>query len=153
MMLYGGHNNQAQIIYDSAMFTYIDRLIKYQENFKKYSSTIIFNNNNYVKVENYITTLADTMIPNLESIYIIKLDPHKLFNTKQLDSNETNIMIVFNHNNYKNIELLVNTENKIGFFYEFVNPLTVCDILNLYNNSSDYKIITVFIIKRPFWIR
>ena len=65
------------------------------------------------------------------------------------------IMIIFNHNNVNNIELIVNREINIekntSYLYSLINKISITGIYDIYNNNDVDIYITIFIVKKPFW--
>ena len=60
-------------------------------------------------------------------------------------------MIILNHDEQNNIELLLDVENNVGYFYNIKKKISIFDITILYNNSPNKTYFTLFIIKKPFW--
>ena len=60
-------------------------------------------------------------------------------------------MIIYNHNKINNLELIVSSDNSNGYFYDLTKIISITEIYPIYNNSNETIIITLFIIKKPFW--
>jgi hypothetical protein len=66
-------------------------------------------------------------------------------------------MVIFNHDEFNNLELLINTCYKSNsniieeYFYDLKKKISITGIFHLYNNSNKPIMITCFILKKPFW--
>jgi hypothetical protein len=171
ILFYGGKNHIRMIEYDSSYFENYKNVLLFEKKLQKYNdkfNTIVTNNNDYITIDE-INEILHIMLSNYINNFFIKISPKSYFNIKKvIDINNINninnlIMIVFNHNNVKNIELIINreniqnsnnlgNENKItGYFYNLTNKISVTSIYDIYNNNDVEIFITIFIVKRPYW--
>jgi hypothetical protein len=155
VILYGGHNNQNLIEYDSYYFQNFDKIILFENKLQVYNTKVNFESNDFIDLDNYVK-LSKSLIPNLENLYFINIKPHSFYNIEKIFDNKLNrveyLMIIFNHNKSNNLELLLgkDTDNN-GYFYDLVKKITITGIFNLYNNSNDFINVSIFFIKKPFW--
>lgn len=155
VILYGGHNNQNLIEYDSNYFQNFDKIILFENKLQIYNNKVNFKSKDFINLENYVK-LSKSLIPNLESLYFINIKPHSFYSIEKIFDNKFKrieyLMIVFNHNKSNNLELLLgkDTENN-GYFYDLVKKITITGIFDLYNNSNDFINVSIFFIKKPFW--
>ena len=69
------------------------------------------------------------------------------------------MMIIFNHNNENDLELILKTNiecvnyscNNLSYNYDLTKKITLSDLYPIYNNSNKLIEISLFIIKRPFF--
>ncbi len=153
-LLFGGHNNQLKIEYNLNYFDNINKIIYYEQKMQKFNTQYNFNDNNYINIEDYIST-SQIIIPNLVDMFFIKMKPKSIFiigDIFKLEKKE-HIMIVFNNynTNYSSIELIIGTEKDGAYFYGLDKKISVVSIYDLYNNSDQTLNITLFFMKRPYW--
>lgn len=155
LLLYGGHNNQKLIEYDSTYFNNFNKIVLFEKKLQKYNQTVNFGSKDYVNIENYVK-ISKCLIPNLEFMYFINVKPNSLYIINKIFDSKLNrkdyIMIIFNHNQSNNLELLLGKDNQSnGYFYDLNKKITVTGIYDLYNHSDDLINVTLFFCKKPFW--
>lgn len=169
ILLFGGHNNQTNIIeYESKYFENLNSIIMLEKKLNKNVENIIFDSNNFVNINKYLIS-PQIIIPNFVNCFYILIKPYELFNIfKIINKNDiyTSMMILFNHKKYNNLELLIdNSSNNLykqnftnipdilehGYFYDLEKIISITGIYHIYNNSNENIIITCFILKKPFW--
>ena len=168
ILFYGGKNHIKMIEYESSYFENYKNVLLFEKKIQKYDAkfnTIVTNNNDYISIDE-INDVLHIMLSNYINNFFIKINPYSYFNIKKvIDVGNINnlMMIVFNHNNVKNVELIINreniensnnlgNENKItGSFYNLTNKISVTIIYDIYNNNDIEIFITIFIVKRPYW--
>ena len=156
IVFYGGHNNIDKIDYDSNYFFYIKKITSYKNKFINYSNTLNFNENDHYIIDN-LTSLINIYIPNIKSILIIQINPYnifdiyKIFNVYDTLNNTKYLMIIFNFNEHKNIDILIHKKNNLEYFYNVDKNLLITNIYDIYNRNN-YKIfLGILFIKKPFW--
>jgi len=155
ILLYGGHNNQDLVEYDSNYFKNLNRIVLFEKKLQIYNSNVNFNNKDFVNIKDYIKT-SMCLIPNLVDLFFINIKSHgffiinKIFDKKE--HKKEHMMIIFNHNKVNDLELLVGLDNNSnGYFYDLKKDISIVGLYDIYNNSQDSINITIFIIKKPFW--
>jgi hypothetical protein len=162
IIFFGGHNNQDKIEYDSDYFSNLNSIINFENKINTiYSNNNqIFKNKNFININKYLNT-TNILIQNFVNCFLIKINPNNFFNIfniidKSLAKNY--IMVIFNHDEFNNLELLINTNcyksnsNIIEeYFYDLKKKISITGIFHLYNNSNKPIMITCFILKKPFW--
>lgn len=170
MLFFGGHNFQIKVEYDSNYFDNLNTVIIYENKLQKIKNKFNFSKTNFYNI-NKDLELCPNLLPNFVNSFYIKLSPFTLFNINYLvkpNKMRNYLMILFNHNEYNNLELLINNNNFDlyknnnyynydlnnnidGYFYNLNKSITITDIFHIYNNSDNNIFITCFIIKKPFW--
>jgi hypothetical protein len=155
VLLYGGHNNQDLIEYDSNYFKNFEKIILFEKKLQIYNKTVNFNNDNFICIKNFIKTCT-ILIPNLYNLFFINIQPHSFFKINKLFNNNFNkkeyVMIIFNHNNINNLELLVGLDSiNYGYFYDLKKNISIVGLYDLFNSSDVPINFTIFISKKPFW--
>jgi len=153
IIFYGGKNNVHIVEYNSNYFDNYNNIYILKNKLNNYK----MDNLNYTSIED-INNILNIILPNYINNYYIKIEPYSYFEIKnvinQLES-KNQIMLIYNHNNYKNIELLVNTDyqndKKIGYFYNLTKELSITNMFDIYNNNDKKVYITIFILKKPYW--
>ena len=149
IMFFGGHNFRKEIEYDTPYFINLRRVKVFEKKIQNINTKINFDNKNYIDISKHINI---TIIPNLKHAYFINIEQKTLFDVKKLVTDyDTFLMIIFNHNKFSDIELLVNTDGNIGYFYDLYKIISITDVFNIYNNSTTNVILTVFFVFKPFW--
>lgn len=159
VILYGGHNNQNLIEYDSNYFQNLNKIILFEKKLQIYNKEVNFGSEDYINIKDYIK-ISNSLIPNLESMYFINIKPHsfylinKIFNQKLIFKEY--LMIIFNHNKSNNLELLLGKDSdpnsdSVAYFYDLEKNITVTGVFDLYNNSDVNINVTIFFMKKPFW--
>lgn len=154
IIFFGGHNNQPLIEYNSNYFNNLKSITIFENKINHImKNNLLFVNKNFINVNDFLNT-NNILIPNFVNCFIIKIKSFTLFNIYNLiDKTEckTHIMIIFNHNLYNNLELMINHKVNSGYFYNLTKQISIVKINHIYNNSeSDIKI-TCFIFKKPYW--
>jgi len=167
MLFYGGHNKLNIIEYNSDYFNNLNTIIIFEKKLNKNLQNINFNTD-FINIKEFHETF-NILIPNFINSYYIRIKPFTLFNIFNLIENkdfQNIMMIIFNHKEYNNLELLIGDTNniifndnlkelnsniKIGYFYNLKKKISITGIYHIYNNSNNTVIITCFIIKKPFW--
>jgi hypothetical protein len=154
IIFYGGKNNINMIEYNSNYFNNYKNVIIFEKVLKKYIpkfDNIVTNNSDYSTIDEIINTL-NIIIPNYINNYFIKIKPYSYFNTTKIINNTNNLlMIIFNINYVNNLDLLIEKENNIGYFYNLTNKISITNIYDIYNNNNAEIYITIFTIKKPYW--
>jgi len=155
MLLYGGHNNQDLIEYNSNYFQNLNRIILFEKKLQIYNSTVKFADKDFINIKDYIK-ISLSLIPNLVDLFFINIKSYSFFTIDKIFNKELNkkehLMIIFNHNKYTDLELLIGLDkNSNGYFYDLKKNISITGIFNLYNNSAISINMTIFIIKKPFW--
>ena len=155
ILLYGGHNNQDLIEYDSKYFKNFNKLIIFEKKLQIYNLKVNFADKDYIDLKDYIKT-SIILIPNLISLYFINIKPHSFFKINKIftdmDNKKENILIIFNHDKINNLELLIGLDNNSnGYFYDLKNHISITGLYDLYNDSDNIINLTLFFIKKPFW--
>jgi hypothetical protein len=149
IITYGGHNYQNKVEYDSSYFDNFSIIQILENRLVKLDKKIEFGENDNINIKKYINF---KLIPNMIGVYYIKIKPYSLFDVnKMVDDSNSKILIIFNHNKVRFLELLVKNENNIGFFYGLTKNISITGVFPVYNNSNETIIITIFIVKKPFW--
>lgn len=149
IITYGGHNYQNKIEYESNFFDNFNIIQIFENKLNKLENKLNFNDNEYIDIKKQINF---KLIPNLLNAYYIKIKPYSFFNiNKLIDKIESKLLLIFNHNKIKFIELLVKYENNIGFFYELTKTISITSLYPIYNNSNETIFITILVVKKPFW--
>lgn len=159
IVFFGGHSNQDVIEYKSNYFNGLKQIISFEKKIKliyeKNYKNNIFKKKNFVNINKYFNT-ANILIPNFVNCFLIKIEPHNVFNIYNIinkSDEKTHIMIIFNHNSSNNLELIVNNDlnNYYGYFYDLEKIISIVGIYHIYNNSTNTINISCFILKKPFW--
>lgn len=155
VLYYGGHNFQTKVEYESEYFYNINKIIMYEKKLHKFNQEKNFNNNNFINIEDYVST-SQIIIPNLVDMYFIKVEPNSFFNIENIFSldKSQHIMIIFNNsinNTTNNLELILNSDDDSIYLYKLKNKVSITGIYDIYNNSDNFVVFTVFIMKKPFW--
>ena len=157
IIFYGGHNYQNKIEYESIYFDNLSSIILFSNKLQSIKNKFDFSSANFYNI-NETVNLSHDIIPNFINCFYIKINPYSLFNIYDIvDKNNINnlIMVIFNHNSYTSIELLINDNIHIndnyGYFYQLKKNISIVGIYHIYNNSNKTIYITCFIIKKPFW--
>ena len=155
ILLYGGHNNQDLIEYDSKYFKNFNKLIIFEKKLQIYNLKVNFADRDYIDLKNYIKT-SIILIPNLISLYFINIKPHSFFKINKIFTNmankKENIMIIFNHNKINDLELIIGLDNNSnGYFYDLKKHISITGLYDLYNDSGNIINLTLFFIKKPYW--
>jgi hypothetical protein len=114
IIFFGGHNYQRQIEYDiDGNFFKVFSLIKYIEiKLQNLNNKIEYNDKNFVNIDDKIM-INEIIIPNFTSCFYIKIDPYSLFNIFNIinyDQLKNYLIIIFNHNKYSDLEILINND-------------------------------------------
>lgn len=174
VIFFGGHNNQELIEYDTSYFNGLKSITLFENKINLIiKNKEIFSNENFININKFLNT-TNVLIPNFVNCFIVKINSHQLFNIfnliKKTDA-KTHIMIIFNHNSYNNLELMINQNNNMcnsnddindinvinvdddnyGYFYDLTKQISIVGIHNIFNNSNDDIVITCFILKKPYW--
>ncbi len=156
ILLFGGHNNQDLVEYSSNYFKNFDKIIIFEKKLQIYNKTVNFGNKDFINIKNFIKTSL-ILIPNLHDLFFININPHSFFKIDDIFNKNLNkkeyVMIVFNHNNINNLELLIGLDNSndIGYFYDLKKNISITGLYDLFNSSDISINFTIFIIKKPFW--
>ncbi len=154
ILFYGGKNNVNMIEYNSNYFDNYKNIIIFEKVLKSYIpkfDNIATNNSDYFTVDEIKDTL-NIVIPNYLNNYFIKIKSYSYFNiTKIIDNTNNLLMIIFNLNDVNNLDLLLDKEDNIGYFYNLTNKISITNIYDLYNNNNTDIYITIFTIKKPYW--
>ena len=59
-------------------------------------------------------------------------------------------MIVFNHHNI-DLSIILKKNNNFNYLYNFNKKINVLDIYPIFNNNNFKILLTIFIMKKPFW--
>lgn len=169
IIFFGGHNFQNKIEYDinSIFFKNLNFIIHYEKQLQNINFE--FDNSNFININKKIK-IDDIFIPNFVNCFFIKINSYSLFNINDIinfNEMKTHLMIIFNHNKYNNLELLIDNINfdlyqnkqikpisdnsNSGYFYDLEKIISITGIYHIYNNSNITINITCFIIKKPFW--
>ncbi len=158
VLYYGGHNFQTKVEYESEYFYNINKIIMFEKKLHKFNQEKNFNEKNFINIEDYVNT-SQIIIPNLVDMYFIKVEPNSFFNIENIFSldKSQHIMIIFNNstnsNNDRlnNLELILNSDDDSIYLYKLKNKVSITGIYDIYNNSDNFVVFTVFIMKKPFW--
>ena len=60
-------------------------------------------------------------------------------------------MIVINHTE-KYLNLIIKKKNNYSYLYDFGGDVNLLDIFPIYNNNDVVVSITIFILKKPYWM-
>lgn len=149
VIFYGGHNNIKKIEYDSDFFYYINKIEIYRNKFIKYSQT--YNYDIITDISNDFIYLKQNYIPNINHIYLIKLKAKKIYDIKILCKNMNDLMIIFNFNDYKNIEILIEKQNDYNIFYDVSKNIFITNIYDILNSNNFEIQFGIIFISKPFW--
>jgi hypothetical protein len=151
-LLYGGHNNQLKIEYNSNFFDNLNKIVYYENKMQKFNTINNFKNNDYINIEDYIGT-TQIIIPNLVDMFFIKIEPKSLYKLDKIFNlnKKEHIMIVFNHYDLNSIELCIGFDDKNVYFYKLTKKISIVSVYDIFNNSNQTLNITIFFMKRPFW--
>ena len=133
MTFYGGHNKLNKIHYKSSYFNNLKNIIKFEKNIHK-------NVKNDINIQ---------IIPNLQKVYYVDLNPLSSFTINNFNT-DRNIMIVFNHYNI-DLSIILKKNNNFNYLYNFNKKINVLDIYPIFNNNNFKILLTIFIMKKPFW--
>ena len=156
---YGGHNNQEHIEYKSTYFDSFKSIIAFENKINLIAkNNDFFLNKNFININKFLKTI-NILIPNFVNCFIIKISPYDVFNIFNIidkSDAKTHVMIIFNHDLYNSLELIINnnncnTETDLGYFYNLTKTISIVGIYPIYNNSNENITITCFILKKPFW--
>lgn len=156
ILFFGGHNNQELIEYDTNYFSTLNSITLFENKINLIiKNKNLFIDEKFININKFLNT-GNILIPNFVDCFIIKINPYKIFNIFNLINkcdSKTHIMIIFNHNSYNNLELMIDDNCKIqsGYFYNLTKQISIVKINHIYNNSNDEVIITCFILKKPYW--
>lgn len=167
IIFYGGKNNIDKIEYSTNCFTNINSIITFEKKIKSIFDLKKndFNNlNNFININKYLNT-KNIIIPNFVNCFLIKIYPFKIFKIKNIigdNDKKTHIMVLFNHNEINNLELIINIvsiyseknqswEKIYGYFYDLKKKISIVGMYDIYNNSNIPIEISCFVLKKPFW--
>jgi hypothetical protein len=140
MVFYGGQNKLDRIEYSKNYFKNINNLILYEKKIHK-----LVKDDPNIPVEDITNKLNVEVIPNLEKVFYIDIESKKSYTLdKTLISK--NIMIIFNHSN-SNLYLEINGK----YLYKLNDTMSIVDCYTIYNDSLEKAVITLFLVKKPFW--
>lgn len=140
MVFYGGQNKIDRIEYSPNYFRHINNLILYE---KKIHS--IVKDDPSLPVDDITDKLNIEVIPNLEKVFYIDIEPKQTFRINKEFTNKR-IMIIFNHSK-SGLYLEINDEH----YYRLQNKISIVDCHNIYNNSDKKAVITLFLVIKPYW--
>jgi len=167
MVIYGRPNKTSDYIieYDNEQFKYFEKLYfvdrQIEKNYK--IETKIINNDANGSIEDITSRLnnCERFIPNIVSIYNIKLNPKSFININKYAGTNKIMLIKINNQDiaYTNIQLLVNNnyecDNNIcgnyAYLYSLDKSKSIVNIYPIFNNSDKIANLTIYIIKKPFW--
>ncbi len=167
MVFFGGHNNQEKIEYNSDYFNNLNSIVNFEKKIKVICSKNenIFREKNFININKYLN-VTKILIQNFTDCFLIKINPNDLFNIYNIIDKtiaKLYIMIIFNHDKYNNLELLLNYYEELDiidqykssykYFYNLKKNISITGIYHIYNNSNQPIVITCFIIKKPFWYK
>lgn len=155
ILLYGGHNNQDLVEYNSNYFQNLNRIIIFEKKLQVYNSKANFADKDFINIKDYIK-MSLCLIPNLVDLFFINIKSHSFFTIDKIFDKKLNkkehLMIIFNHNKNTDLELLIGLDkNSNGYFYDLKKNISITGLFDLHNNSSISINMTIFIIKKPFW--
>lgn len=173
ILFYGGHNYQNKVEYDTKYFDNLNMVIYFESKINDIIKNISFGPNEFININNYLDS-THVLLPNFIDSYSIRIKPREFFNIFNIASCtdlKTNMMIIFNHNKYNSLELLVentnnnlyssqcnlsklnfsNDENFDAYFYSLKKTISITGLYHIYNNSPEEIIISCYIVKKPFW--
>lgn len=175
IIFFGGHNKQNMVEYDSEYFDNLNTIIIFEKKLNKNLEHITFDSKDFININEFLD-IPHILIPNFIDCFYIKIKPFSLFNIYSIikkDDIQTSMMVLFNHKKHNNLELLVgdstntiysdnsslyspytnylNSDIKIGYFYDLEKIISITGIYHIYNNSDEIVIITCFLLKKPFW--
>ena len=113
IIFYGGKNSINLVEYDSNFFENFKNIVIFEKKLQNYDSKfedITNNDSDYITI-NEINNTSNIILPNYVNNFFIKIKSYSYFDIKKVvDITMKNnfIMIIFNHNNDNNIELIVN---------------------------------------------
>lgn len=144
ILFYGGHNNINTIIYDNYKYFDIYKKISLFDNkFIKISK-----HNGFTNVKTNITnniTHFDYILPNVNNLFYIKLQPHKILN---INNNPNILLLVYNFTN-SNIDLIIDYDNN-NYLYK-LGKFNIVKPYNIINNSNYTSEFVICEINKPFW--
>lgn len=181
ILFYGGHNQQSIVEYNSEYFDNLNIIIFFENILNKNIDNVVFDENNFININKFFN-IPEIIIPNFVNCFYVQIKPYALFNIYNLIEKQdikTSMMIIFNHQQHNNLELLVgnpsnnlytncsittnnndddnnndNDNNNVinyGYFYDLEKIISITGIYHIYNNSINNVIVTCFIVKKPFW--
>jgi hypothetical protein len=146
MIIYGRHNKIKNINYNNTQyFKNLKNIIKFENKIKKK-----IKNDLNIAFEDITKKIDIHTIPNLQHVYYVDLNPFSSFTINNLNT-ENNLMIVINHTD-KNLDLIIKKKNNYSYLYNFNGNINVLDIFPIYNNNDVVVSITIFILKKPYWM-
>ena len=137
IVFYGGHNQQNKVEYDSKYFNNLNTIIYFEQKINKICQNNIFNKTNFININEYFDTTT-ILIPNFIDCFFIHIEPFHFFNIFNIvtkSSINTNMMIIFNHNNHNNLELVI--DNHEHNLYNIDADKNILTESNLYFNKSE----------------
>jgi hypothetical protein len=148
MLLFGGRKKNHKIEYNENKFYNLQKIYTFSNKFKKHKETSV------ISIDK-----INTLIPNIEKIMVIYLNPNEYFNIEHhLQKNyiKSSLMVLYNYDNKNihNLELILSTNSDNsdeGLFYNIKKNITITDIYSIYNNSNDVINFAIIIIKKPHW--
>ena len=144
MTFYGGHNKLNKIHYKSSYFNNLKNIIKFEKNIHKNVKNDI-----NIPFEDITNKVNIQIIPNLQKVYYVDLNPFSSFTINNFNT-DRNIMIVFNHYNI-DLSIILKKNNNFNYLYNFNKKINVLDIYPIFNNNNFKILLTIFIMKKPFW--
>ena len=144
MTFYGGHNKLNKIHYETSYFKNLNNIIKYEQKIHKN-----IKNDINIPFEDITNKVNIQVIPNLQKVYYVDLNPFSSFTINNFNT-DRNIMIIFNHHNI-DLSIILKKDNNFNYLYNFNKKINVLDIYPIFNNNNFKIVLTVFIMKKPFW--
>lgn len=145
MLFYGGINNISKIEYKTNYFKNLNNIILFENNIKKNVK-----NDLNIDFEDITSKVNIHVIPNLEYAYYIDIKPKYYYDIENINT-DSNIMIIFKHNETDNIKLIVKKDKNDAYLYDLNKKISITGIFPIFNNSDTLASITVFIMKKPYW--
>jgi hypothetical protein len=154
IIFYGGENKIIKIKYNSDRFSYYKNLDIFKKKLLKYIKLV---DGDYLDITNDINT-CNYLLPNIVYSYFIKIESKNIFDIKYLIKNDKYkddyemLMNIYTINNdFKNLYIIVNDENKEALMIEVDENIFITNTYNLYNDNNKDIFIILFFIKKPFW--
>lgn len=91
---------------------------------------------------------------NLQKLYFVKIFPNDYINVyKYFNNNNNNVlMTIYTHSNsYKKLKLLVNYQDKDGYFLDINNNIFITNPYIIYNKSNYNINFILLFFSKPFW--
>lgn len=146
MIIYGRHNKIKNINYNNTQyFKNLKNIINFENKIKKK-----IKNDLNIPFEDITKKIEIHTIPNLQFVYYVDLNPFSSFTFNNLNT-DNNIMIVINHTD-KYLNLIIKKKNNYSYLYDFKGNVNLLDIFPIYNNNDVVVSITIFILKKPYWM-